>query len=661
MNAMNLLVAGKIIRAITSMISGFIRVIWRYLTGAHLDGKVRTDAGIWRAGVTSVNGGSVTWWTTRPRGVRALFRLGVPTAVYFGIQAVNTQWATVKAVLIVAAIVGGIVAIRRSRRWWTGRHFHGMYMRPLANVIAGLVPELDAGKYRRWLTVSEEIEGLQGRLQQPMSPMESGAREWYSDRVEPVVRWLPDRLMLARWAVRSKVLDPMLSQVKRPTEEAPPRVEVRVPDRFVDGDTKKVLNAMVAEKLGLSDLQVSWDQVGPVARGTWVVKVRPPQTCGYEDVMEHVDTIKESEFFVGLGAGRKPIVVSLDDDSPHIACSAGSGAGKSVLAMLIAIQVLRNGGTVLILDRKGSHRWARGLTGVTYCTKPADMHAALLGAADLADRRNDQAMAEDEDWDPGPRKFIIFEEMNATVAQLKQYWEEIREKGEPKLSPAISAFRNIMYMGRSAKVNLFGVAQMLTANATGGPEARENFGIRALARYTANNWKMLAPEAPMPRKSKIRGRWQFVVAGEATETQVAFLHVHEARKIAEFGPTVEAVPVETNSESPVSDQSGPGPDTGTRDNAGTPAEMAIPAQQNAAEAPTGNDVMSGLEDPLSQLVTLSEAIEQGFIKRSYDAAKKAIARAQKADPQNAPKPVEKRGVANVYRVADLIEFEESRR
>jgi hypothetical protein len=50
--------------------------------------------------------------------------------------------------------------------------------------------------------------------------------------------------------------------------------------------------------------------------------------------------LKEWEYYIGQGAGDVPVTLSLRDDSPHIAVSAGSGAGKSVLAQLIAVQVL---------------------------------------------------------------------------------------------------------------------------------------------------------------------------------------------------------------------------------------------------------------------------------------------------------------------------------
>jgi hypothetical protein len=204
-----------------------------------------------------------------------------------------------------------------------------------------------------------------------------------------------------------------------------------------------------------------------------------------------------------------------------------------VLAQLIAVQVLRRGGNVLLLDRKGSHRWALSLPGVDYCTRPDQMHAGLIRAAALADERNSLALHQPEGWDPGPRLLVVCEELNATVGQLAAYWADVREKSQPKRSPAIGALNDIAYMGRSGKVNLIGVAQMLSARAIGGPEARENFGIRCLGRYTANAWKMLVPEAAMPRPSRALGRWQIVIGGQATETQVAYLTAAEAREFAD--------------------------------------------------------------------------------------------------------------------------------
>jgi hypothetical protein len=275
---------------------------------------------------------------------------------------------------------------------------------------------------------------------------------------------------------------------------------------YLTAEQRQYVSSVIGAKIPAGELVESWDQVGvrrSAPRGQYGGGRRPGS--GTPTWTARLDRLAEWEFFLGLGVGGKPVVISLRDDSPHIACSAGSGAGKSVLAQLVAVQVLARGGRVVLLDLKGSHRWALGVPGVDYCTTPEQMHQALVRLGELADQRNQDALHEPEDWDPGPRVLVIAEELNATFARLRDYWAEIREKSDPKTSPAVRAFRNVLYMGRSAKVNMLAIAQMLTAQTTGGPESRENFGVRCLARYTRNNWQMLVPEASMPRASPHAG------------------------------------------------------------------------------------------------------------------------------------------------------------
>lgn len=514
----------------TIHVRGVRKFTARYLLGDDLvPGKPR-EATFWRDDVTSV---TLSRWGRLAGWKRAAIRAtGLPAGIAAAVSAHTdpTLWGnTAGAVGTVLAGHGATLAHRKAR----GRRFRRVYVRPLARTLGPALGE-PAGQPGRWLHVSEDFGTLAARLVRPMSPAEEALRRAYGTRVLPVLTWAPERVMRAYWWTHaaSGPVRKRLDWFRTPIETRPARIEITLRSGFATKEQRDLIRQAVVAKLGVGDLIESWDQVGPVATVTFTVRERPPADVTLDDIRNHIAGLAEAEFVVGLTTGGRPVAMSLDDDAPHIACSAGSGAGKSVLAKVIAAQVLAKGGEVLILDRKGSHRWARGLAGVTYCTTPEAMHHALIRTSGTADTRNAEAMDRPEDWDPGARVFVIFEEMNATVSQLRQWWEDNREKGDPRTSPAIVAFRNIMFMGRSAKVNLFGVAQLLTANTTGGPEARENFGVRCLARYTANAWKMLAPECPMPRKSKTRGRWQIVIAGEATETQVAYLSDQEARELA---------------------------------------------------------------------------------------------------------------------------------
>lgn len=517
--------------------------------------------------------------------------------------------------LPVIAAVAWVVVRRRTRE----RRFRSVYLAPTATAIAVGVGVADVR-----LRVSAQLGNLVPRLARELSPAEESVRRWYGRRLEPVLRWLPDRVQRVTWAVLRR-LEPAVSKLRRPKQDAAAGIVLTLATAYLTPDQRKYVDAVVKSKIPVTGLVEHWDLVGNRVKATWTPQQRPPRRVGAEEVLAALPKLAEWEFFVGSGAGGTDVVVSLKDDSPHIACSAGSGAGKSVLAQLIGVQVLARGGQVVILDRKGSHRWARGLANVRYCTQPAAMHDALVEAAKLADERNQRALDEPEDWNPGPRVFIIAEELNATLAQLRDHWDHVREKGQPKASPAIRALGELLYMGRSAKVNVFAVAQMLSARAVGGPEARENFGIRCLARYTANAWKMLTPEAAMPRASRTLGRWQVVVAGTATETQVAYLSAAQARQLA-----------------------------------GVPASAKRPEGALTSDV-TGDTGQTGdMIDPLAEAISLREAIDEGVIPwGTKDATKKRLKRAR-AERRPAPESVGKRGVqTDLYRRGDLIVWVEA--
>lgn len=601
------------------------RIVGRIVSGRPLDGVARTDATFLRAGHRVLHPHNLRRWAMLAGWQRAGIRLGVPAATYAAGYAYGTH---PQVTLGLAGAVGTMAAfhgVRRARRWWRMRRFRNTYVIPTLAALRGAL-----GDAKAQLHVSPDLGNLVPRLAKAMSPFERRMRVKYTLRVEPVLRWAPDRVQRGLWLAQRAAtpLTRHLDQFRRPTESAGPRVELVASVPYLTTEQCTYVSAVVKAKIPAGDLVERWNQVGTQVTVTWTVRRRPPARVGYAHLDARLSALKELEFFVGLTVGDDPVVISLHDDSPHIALSAGSGAGKSVLARVVAVQVLARGGWVVILDRKGSHRWALGLPGVVYCTRPAQMHDMLLTLAKLADERNTLAFHEDEGWDPGPRVLVIAEELNATFTQLRDYWAETRPRGAQPVSPAVKAFRELLFMGRSAKVNVLAVAQMLTANTTGGPESRENFGVRCLARYTRNNWKMLVPEAGMPRASRTLGRWQVVVGGTAKETQVCFLSDDEARfmvnKMSPTGPCPGDIPWS-------------GPIKGER----ASGDMPVSAQ------------------PLREHVTLREATERGLVPGKYDAAKKRLQRARKDGVATAPSPVGKDGNADLYLVDDLIVWVQS--
>ena len=110
------------------------------------------------------------------------------------------------------AAVGGARGLGKVKRAWTLRRFNAVYVRPTVETLtAGLGHSVS-------LRIDPNMGNLVPRLAKPLSPAEERARAWYGEHVEPVVRWLPDRIQRGLWAAQAKVepLVPPLMCRRRP-------------------------------------------------------------------------------------------------------------------------------------------------------------------------------------------------------------------------------------------------------------------------------------------------------------------------------------------------------------------------------------------------------------------------------------------------------------
>jgi hypothetical protein len=280
-----------------------------------------------------------------------------------------------------------------------------------------------------------------------------------------------------------------------------------------------------------------------------------------------------------------------------------------------------------VLDfKRHSHRWARGLPQVNYCREIEEIHDELVRLGAEGHRRN-YIVDTQEDPQVGPRTVIILEEVNATIGKLKRFWAAVRTKDDPKESPALDALREILFMGRAVQMHVLAVAQSATVHALGGPEMRECFATRILARYTVNAWKMLVPEVhPVPRSTRHIGRAQVVLGGYAIETQVLFFSDAEAREWASTGIVAP------------------------------PPEVSRHASHNALtwenEADTSCDVTRKLTlvKPLAERMSLAEAARREIIPMKAD----ALRQAKRRDPEFP------QGVDGKYTAEELVRWHRNR-
>lgn len=379
-----------------------------------------------------------------------------------------------------------------------------------------------------------------------------------------------------------------------------------------DSKERQALIEVLTAKTGIESPEASWRLAGPAPMLMLTVSKPPPARVALADVIPEIRRARPDELVWGVGKHNAIVKSSLSGDSPHLGLSMGSGAGKSVTARAILAQMLYHGAIGLILDYKMiSHQWARDLPNVSIVRRPHEIHSALLWLGREAERRNEVALAgADMDGNVhavvGARLIVICEELNATVAKLRAYWREVRndDKSLPQRSPALEALDSVSFMGRQVLMNVVYIGQRLSVKASGGDgDARENIGVVAFGRYSSSNWKMLAGEHAMPPKSLNPGRIQ-VVGSDVRETQAVFLPAAEARRLALMG-TVTPCP------------------------AGMPG--AVPVTARTHEALTSPEHASVPETrphvaPVSGLVTLKQAVDEGIVARSLHAVRKASQR-----------------------------------
>jgi hypothetical protein len=353
------------------------------------------------------------------------------------------------------------------------------------------------------------------------------------------------------------------------------------------------------------------------------------------EFQELVATATGGVSYLGFSRGRQPVKIDLDGISPHILVSAPTGAGKTTITRTLAAQYMARGARLIVIDAKRmSHRWAREIPGVRYVCDLPDVHTTLCWLAAIGDRRNrawDPVTLDDDDLDL-PRVIVLFEEMNATMGRLREWWAANREPSDPRVSPAQRALGDILFMGRQVRINVFSVAQYATANTMGGTEHRENFTLRILSKLSTQAWKALAGNHPYQATGDVPGRVYVCTDTTVTYAQVAMFKEKLTRDWIRGLPAPPPLGLEVANVADID-----------------------------ASSDQGRQVLDVAELPSrpsdeSRLVTLPEASidgtrstpGRGLIDASYD-----VLRAASWRDQQFPKPVDKKGNAWRYRLAEL--------
>ena len=317
------------------------------------------------------------------------------------------------------------------------------------------------------------------------------------------------------------------------------RVTVMLPYSFEGTpEQKKRLLGLVSRRLG-----GEWDADSKFHAHPPRIHFRrapsPPGFVGFRDIFPYLEKSNGNKVIIAIGTHEAIAEISLDNESPHVAISMGTGGGKSSLLRLIVAQLIRHGvERIDIIDPKRiSHIWARLIPGVYIHTTMAAQMKAIRAFRQEMETRYDQL-----ETDPTiefPRRVLIIEEQNSFIAYAKQYWSDYRGELEPserakvaKANPVISDLGFILFQGRQSRMNVFSVFQRMSASASGGGDLRENYYAKLLARFSAQTWKLLVGTTPVPRSSRTNGRGKMVLGEDDRWVQFAFITETEAQEYA---------------------------------------------------------------------------------------------------------------------------------
>jgi hypothetical protein len=553
-------------------------VAWRWFSGQPLDGKHRTNASWTRPGTKALHvTGHAVRWHHLPRASRAAVRTGATLGT------VATLWGLANDLVLTLVILAVVAVLATTFGSWRAvlalralRH-NRRWVTPLHRALAPVLSISSAERPTSWLEVERD---------------RSAATIWLPAAFSPSTR------------------------------------------------LKEAISGTVAAKLALEAPEADWSRLdGPRPVVRFAAAPPPPKSVKAADIIPAIDAAKATDLVLGLGRSARPVAASLDDDSPHVMLSQGSGSGKSTTGRLIGAQVLYKGAVLMIWDYKRiSQAWARGLPNVVYCKSAEEIHAGALWLLAEIERRNKVADAGADiegnvHANVGPRIIVLAEEMNATMNRLRAYWREI---GDGNRSPAVEAIEDASFMGRQVLCNIVFIGQKMSVRASASGEARETMGIRVLGRYTASTWKMLVSEVPYVPSRNEPGRVQVVTGGKARETQVGYLTGHQARELALAG-TVSPWP------SPI-----PGMPHLTN--------VSVPIGQNGNGSPDQGNVIETV--PPDDGVSLADAVALGVVE---DVTLAALRKASHRDRgKSFPEPVGRKGLAALYDPEALQEWERSR-
>jgi hypothetical protein len=433
----------------------FMRNLWRWNTGAPMDGVIRADPGWFTWGTHIMHRtGKVYSWHRMPRIYRMAVRQGINLYVII----------VPLCVILLGVTTGGIVAGTIT----------------LAILAGGLTLLVRRG--RRYIKNTRTVTPLAAAL-----AVKFGVAPAVAEKALHFEKG---------WQTRRKGL----------------ALTVDIPAHFagVDGE-RPIIENLIGNRLGKS-VDCTWHTATGKGGGTIAVKIVPPlpREAKFMDYLTEIAKNKPGEYVAGVLPSGAVDRQSINGIEPHIGCCFGSGYGKSSFLTSIicqlAVQDIRNHFTV-IDTKMDSLEPLRGMHGVDIWADPenmGDMVKAIKSVYDVMRVRQKAQQADITLRGSWPVEALVLEEVNDFAIQLIGWYSRSGGKG------ACPVWRDVvgplLWQGRAVNVHVFAVAQNFMEKFFGNMNLRPSFQPMYMSGYKPSQYRTMIGTTPIIRAQKQAGR-----------------------------------------------------------------------------------------------------------------------------------------------------------
>jgi hypothetical protein len=452
-----------------------IRTAVRYIAGRPLDGYPRSNATFLRRGTEPHSGELPNRWDMLAGWQRAAARVGLPAAAILGaVSYAEAPVATEAGAGTGAAAMAAYGAYRAQRAVRNWRHRRRV-IRPLVAALA------------------------------------------------PVVEIPP-----------AEVADRLIT----PGTHGGTSVRVPLPDHY-RGKSSQVddVSRIVSQRLG-----GEWDSDLQLRESPFYVhfspRPAPPESVTWAMVRDAVLATSQDRPVLGLGARSDVIHLDFTGEIAHLAASIGTGGGKSSFLRFLIAQFAHHGvRSFTVCDVKWvSLQGMEDVPGLRIYRHVEEIWEAIAKERREMDRRYEILLQ-----NPGkifPRRVIVLEEQNAFALETALVWREMKAKKDPALAPVWTDIALLLVKARAVNMNVIGVYQRMSADASGGGVLRDQYGLKLLSRFSPQAWDTLVGTRPRAASSAVPGRAIAVLGGLQRQVQLPFITVGDAMELATSGPAV---------------------------------------------------------------------------------------------------------------------------